>query len=151
MSRVERVRDRSQWWGVALYRPKYQSNVGTIVRTAYNFGAHAIFTIGDDRYVRQSADTVNATRWIPLIRLKSLECLRWAIGSKLVFVEMDGDKELATYKHYPGSVYVFGSEDGSLPHVSWSDRVKITTDRCLNLSVAAGIVMYDRMVKEVLR
>ena len=52
--------------------------------------------------------------------------------------------------HPERAMYVFGPEDGSLPSTlleRCDDVVFIPTKHCLNLSMAANIVLYDRMAK----
>jgi tRNA G18 (ribose-2'-O)-methylase SpoU len=128
-----------------------ECNLGVIMRAAYNFEATAIFVVGR-RYVRTGADTPNAQKHIPLIHFKTWEdyaehTVKW----QHVAIEItDNACDIRRFTHPKSAVYVFGPEDGSLSKRALalcSNVVKIPTRQCLNLGVAAAIVMYDRITK----
>ncbi len=57
--------------------------------------------------------------------------------------------ELPSFRHPLNAAYLLGPEKGSLsPEASalCTHLVKIPTRFCVNLSVAAALVMYDRMI-----
>ena len=134
-------------WGICLWEPKFEENWGTVVRSAFNFKVDYLVTVGS-RYKRTPSDTVNGTKHIPVFHYQDMkEFLKYAAGSGLVVVERDGNISLPTYQHPSSALYVFGGEDRSVPRELPGVRVVIPTFHCLNLAVAASIVMYDRMVK----
>lgn len=47
------------YFGIGIYNPKTETNMGTLWRSAYNFGADFIFTIGM-RYKKMGSDTAKA-------------------------------------------------------------------------------------------
>ena len=111
-----------------------------------------VFIVGR-RYKKQASDTVKAFRHIPLLRYDSWEqyfsnpVYSWEhIGIEI----LDGAEQLPLFKHPKSCVYLFGPEDGSLdPYARKRCRrlVSIPSRRCLNLAVAASVVMYDRIAK----
>jgi tRNA(Leu) C34 or U34 (ribose-2'-O)-methylase TrmL len=139
---------------LALWRPKCPENVGTILRSAMCFGVAAIFLCGGDLRFGQAGlkrlptDTMKAWRHIPLIVSAMAPEL---IGAECVAVELTEDAaNLKDFEHPESAIYLFGPEDASLPNEVVSlcrHRVAIPSKRCLNLGVAASIVLYDRVVK----
>jgi tRNA(Leu) C34 or U34 (ribose-2'-O)-methylase TrmL len=135
--------------GIALLGTKFPSNVGTVLRSAHCFGADFLATIGA-RYVRrQATDTTAAERHVPLFHFGNVEAFMASLPStaQVVAIEVDGVADLSSFQHPERAVYLLGAEDRTLP---WNDkwkRVRIPTKLCLNLAVAASIVLYDREAK----
>lgn len=125
-------------------------NVGTLLRSAVEFGAAAVFTVGR-RYAKDPTDTVGAARQIPVLHFADWTDLRahWPQDWTPVGVELcPGAESIVGFDHPRCAVYLLGPEDGSL---TLPTRVKIVipTRRCLNVAVAGSIVMFDRTAKEV--
>ena len=53
------------YFAIGIYESKTETNIGTLWRSAYNFGADFIFTIGK-RYKKEPSDTTKSERHIPL-------------------------------------------------------------------------------------
>ena len=144
------------FYGLMLYRPKTESNLGAIIRSAYNFEANFISTVGN-RYHRQAFDTTNATNTIPLFHYHSLES--WfesiPINCWLIPVEVNGAYSLEKFVHPERAIYIFGGEDLTLPksilELPRSSSVRLDTRQCMNLASIASIVMYDRYLKGSMR
>jgi len=156
MTRGEHARDPRGYFGVALWHPKHQVNLGTLLRSAHIFGAAFICTIGE-RYQRQSSDTIKTPRHTPLFHFAD-EADFWAHiphDCAPVAVELaERAKSLVYFTHPQRAVYILGPEDGSLPDWFISGAhsvVEIPGRFCLNLAVAGSIVLYDRIAKESLR
>lgn len=103
-------------FGICLYEPKLESNLGVLVRSAYCFGASFICTIGH-RYKRHAGDTVNAKENVPVfhydlfsdfVRLRPKDYVVTA-------VETWGTTDIRDYTHCRKEIYVFGGEDRTLP------------------------------------
>ena len=56
------------YYGIGIIQPKTSSNVGTLLRSAYQLGASLVYTIGG-RYKSSSTDTLNVPARIPLIEV----------------------------------------------------------------------------------
>ena len=141
------------YYGIALYQPKTEENWGTVMRSAHNFRADFIATIGE-RYRRQRSDTTDTARHTPVFHYDTLEDFVAYMSTEcsLVAVEVTGDYLLPTFCHPEKAVYLFGGEDRSLPLSllpSGTLTVRIDTNYCLNLAVCASIVMYDRHSKSL--
>lgn len=139
------------YFGIGVYRPKTTENIGTLWRSAHNFGADFIFVIGS-RYKRQPGDTTKAERHIPLYEYATFEDFKEHIprGSEIVFVEQaEGSRNLKETVHPETAVYVLGAEDSGVPEelMRGYQKVHIDTPFCLNVAVAGSIVLYDRQTK----
>jgi tRNA G18 (ribose-2'-O)-methylase SpoU len=140
-------------FAVGIYHPKSESNVGTLWRSAFSFGASMIFTIGR-RYARQSSDTTQAWRKIPLVHYADVADLLAHLphGWPLVGVELDARaKPLSRFTHPQSACYLLGAEDHGL-----SSQVRDACHRivqiegpsmCLNVAAAGTVLLYDRYVK----
>jgi tRNA G18 (ribose-2'-O)-methylase SpoU len=140
------------YFGIGIYRGKTPANIGMLWRSAHNFGASFIFTIGQ-RYKLEPSDTTNASLHIPMQHFDGFEEFESVkpAGCQLVGIEQipGQSKQLASFAHPDRAVYLLGAEDSGLPK-SISDRcdhlVEINTPMCLNVAVAGSIVMYARSV-----
>jgi len=136
--------------GVCLIQPKFEANSGMVMRNAHAFGADFIIIVGA-QYKRSCQDTTDATKHIPTWQYA--DSVKYPANCSLVCVEFtDDSKDLADFTHPKQALYVFGPENGSIPEevMNRADHVvKIPTKGCLNLGVSTGIVLYDRIQKEV--
>lgn len=142
---------RKNNFAIVLDHPKYECNVGTLVRSCFNFDASIIFTVGK-RYKREAGDTIDGLKNIPIIH-----CLNWEDYKKHalpwihVGVEiLPSSGSLLNFVHPNPCVYILGPEDSSLnkeAKTMCKYFVQIPTNQCLNLSVCGSIVMYDRLLK----
>lgn len=144
------------YFGMAVSRPKTESNVGTLWRSANIFGASFIAIIGG-RYRAQSSDTMQTPRHVPLYEYATFEDFyaHMPHGCQLVGVELvEGARSLPGFRHPERAVYLLGPEDGSLTEADLRrchSRIVIPGTHCLNLAVAGSIVLYDRVAKGVER
>ena len=140
-------------FAIGIVHTKTEHNVGTLMRSAHNFGAAMVFTIGR-RYTKQSSDTENAAGKIPILHFPSWEEYRDAAPFDWtpIAVELSpGAKPLVNFAHPKRAVYLLGPEDGSLGRdirERCKDTIVIPSSSCLNVAVAGSIVMYDRIAKE---
>lgn len=138
------------YYGVGVEGISKPMNVGAIMRTAHAFGASFVFTIGAVYAKREGgrADTSDAPEHLPLHEYDALEDFRLPRGCELVGIELiEESADLPSFRHPRQAAYVLGPERGSLSPalVERCDHVvKIPTRFCVNVSVAAAIVMYDR-------
>lgn len=140
------------FFGVAVYRPKNEINIGTLWRTANLMGASFIATIGH-RYRAQSSDTLHSPDHVPLFHYQRFEDFRnnMPYNTSLVAVELTPEsKGLKNFVHPERAIYLLGAEDNGIPP-EVLDRcrfaIKIETERSLNVAVAGSIVLYDRSTK----
>ena len=141
-------------FAIAVENLKIKHNLGTLMRSAVNFGAAAVFTIGR-RYRRVGSDTMNAGGQIPIINfLNWTDYREHALNWMHIGVEIKSrSTNIIRFVHPDQVVYLLGPEDGSLSKEAQSICkyiVEIPTDRCLNLAVAASVVMYDRHLKGII-
>ena len=139
------------YWGIGVYNPKTTENIGTLWRTAHNFGADFIFTIGS-RYKKQASDTTKAEKHVPLYNYKTLQDFKDHLpkGCQMVFIEQtDGARNIRDLVHPETCAYILGAEDYGVPEdlMVGHQKTFISTPMCLNVAVAGSIVAYDRSIK----
>lgn len=152
MTNKNRAGVPSGYFGIGIYHTKTETNVGTLLRSAYQLGAAFVFTIGR-RYSRQSSDTTNVTSLIPCYNY-----VNWwefaanvPLGCPVVGIELGG-ASLPDFEHPTQAVYILGAEDHGLPPDvvgrCWA-TVELPAVRLAsyNVAMAGSIVMYDRLVK----
>jgi tRNA G18 (ribose-2'-O)-methylase SpoU len=127
-------------------------NLGTILRSGHAFGASFVFAVNaaiDMKEIRR-VDTSDGTEHLPFFAYDSVEELQLPAGCLLVGVELTEDAvELPSFRHPLRAAYVLGPERGSLSPAMAArcdHVVRIPTSFCVNVAVAASIVMYDRMI-----
>ncbi|HNS85772.1 MAG TPA: RNA methyltransferase [Parvularculaceae bacterium] len=140
------------YFGVGSERISKQMNLGAVMRTAHAFGASFIFTLGSRLKAREAglSDTSNSAEHVPLYEWATIDEMALPKACVLVGVELDERAvELPTFPHPLNAAYLLGPEKGDLSDAAkarCAHIVKIPTRFCVNLSVAAAIVMYDRML-----
>jgi tRNA(Leu) C34 or U34 (ribose-2'-O)-methylase TrmL len=140
------------FFGIGIYNTKTEANVGVLWRSAHNFGASFIFTIGN-RYKQQASDTTKAWKNIPLYHFQSYDKLKEYVPSSANIVAIEQSENslsLVSFVHPERCIYLLGAEDYGIPQeilLTIHNIVHIDTPMCLNVGVAGSIVMYDRMSK----
>jgi len=138
------------YYGIGIYNPKTTTNMGTLWRSAYSFGANFIFTIGR-RYKKQPSDVRKAYRHIPLYNYTNWEDFKDHIpyDCQLVCIEIDNRAiDLKNFTHPQRAIYVLGAEDYGIPeeYLKGNSKVQITSGKyCLNVATAGSIVMWHRV------
>lgn len=142
----------SGFFEIGIYYPKFNQNVGTLWRSAYQFGASGIFTIGK-RYEKQCSDTYASYRHIPLRYFVDFDDFNEArpFAATLVAIEMGG-MPLKEFKHPKQAVYLLGAEDNGIPEnvlarCQYVISIPAIRQPSFNVAVAGSIVMYDRVTK----
>lgn len=141
------------FFGIGVYEPKWDSNIGTLWRHARLYGADFIFTIGK-RYKKQPTDTSDTPRHIPLYSYKDTDDFMDHLpqGCELVCIEQCVDsKSLPSYCHPERAVYLLGAEDHGIPLETLGGNTVVEIPakeaQSMNVSVAGTLVLYDRFVK----
>lgn len=153
MSRYDPDHKFRGYFSIGIENGKNPANIGLLWRTAHNFGAIEVFTIGT-RYKYSKADTTCAYRHIPLRHYESvshfLSCKPF--NAKIVAIEQSVHaKKLGRHHHFPQAIYVLGAEDIGMS----SELLRASDDiveipygfKSLNVGVIGSIVMYDRLEK----
>lgn len=139
--------------GIGIEHPKTHWNIGTLWRSAYAFDAAFIFTIGK-RYSKQSSDTMNVWKHLPLLHFPTLEAFQESRPSdcELVGIETVPSGEiLRGFRHPERAIYLLGAEDyGLTPEaLRLCQRVvRIPAAYCLNVATSGSLVLYDRSAKQ---
>lgn len=160
------MKDRIEVPAVVLCNPKYEHNVGGVLRACSCFGIQSLLWTG--RRVRIEKE--RGQRLPREERMKGYKDVKWLncdqpFGYALpgtvrgIAIELLENSEPLTYfDHFiesaPGEpsnvAYVFGPEDGSIPpgiRRLCHRFVHIPAYHCLNLAAAVNVVLADRMMK----
>lgn len=140
------------FFGIGVENISKEQNVGTIARSAHSFGASFFFTINPEVDVNalRTSDTSDAFDHVPYYQYDSATDLELPMKCRMVGVEfVDESVDLPSFRHPLRAAYVLGPEMGSLsPELveQCHHVVKIPMKFCVNVGVAAAIIMYDRMI-----
>lgn len=140
------------YFGVGVEGISKEQNVGTIVRSAHSFGASFFFTINPDVNVHalKTSDTSDAFDHLPYYQYAAPQELDLPLSCTLIGVEFVEEAiELPSFRHPLRAAYILGPEMGHLsPEIvsQCNHVIKIPMKFCVNVGVAAAIIMYDRMV-----
>jgi RNA methyltransferase, TrmH family len=143
---------------VALVSPQDPGNLGTILRTMDAVGADALFLLdGGVEWVHPTVvrASMGALFWKPVIQTSFDEFLGWARagGYQLVGTSAKADVDYHTLIPQESWVLLLGNEQkGLLPEQTAACDVTISMPMrgrvsSLNLSVAAGVLLYQFMRK----
>jgi len=138
------------FFGIGIYQTKTEANIGTLWRSAYNFGAAFIFTI-NRRYKRQASDTTKTSKHVPLYHYDTFDQFRHNIPHDCLLIGIEQSKtslSISKFNHPERSIYLLGAEDHGIPEsilVRCHRTIHIDTPMCLNVAVAGSIVMFDRV------
>ena len=137
-------------FSIVLEYPTKEANFGLILRTAYNFNCSSIITIGH-KYKRVSTDTPDTEKQIPIFHFKNWNETVLPQAWTVIGVEiLKNSKSILNFSHPKSATYIFGPENSSLSKEAQdicNYIIQIPTNHCLNLSITAAIIMYDRIVK----
>ncbi len=135
---------------VALDNPKFEVNVGGVLRAAGNYDASLIVLGRPQAKVRLAADTMSVSRHKPVIRVDDVfdvlpfDCVPIAVDL------VEDAEPLHEYDHPERGFYIFGGEANTLGASILDrcrDKVYVPTIRCMNLAATVNVVLYDRAVK----
>ncbi len=127
-------------------------NVGGIFRTAHAFRAGFVFTVAAVYSESEGgkSDTSDTPGQVPFYRFPDTKSLVLPEKCRLVGIELTPDAiELPSFRHPQRCAYILGPERGSLsPEMTGRCDfvIKIPTSFCVNVGIAAAIVMYDRQI-----
>lgn len=149
------------FFGIGVYRLKTDANHGTLWRSAFQFGADFIFTIGArfNKKTSRSTDTAKCWTKVPCFQYKDIDAFTASspYAAQLIGIEIDPRAEpLHDFVHPARAVYVLGAEDTGLPYHlkrACTRIVRIPTDpqrsASCNVAVSGSIVMFDRLCKRM--
>lgn len=138
---------------VGLDNPKSEVNVGAAMRAVGVYQAALLAATGQ-RFGPGLTDTMKAHRHIPFLRPKDLQdvvpydCVPVAVDL------IDGATPLPEYVHPERAFYIFGAEDATLGArvTDWCrDTIYVPTRGCMNLAATVNVVLYDRLMKQLLK
>lgn len=140
-------------FAIGIQNIKTSMNLGTLFRSAVNFGASMVFTIGK-RYKGMSSDTVKAQNHIPVCHYDTFDDFKKHIPLDYIPIGVeltDKSFDLTTFVHPKNCLYLLGAEDHGLTKEALNFCpyfVQIPSNYCLNVAVAGSVVMYDRLAKD---
>lgn len=144
--------EEERYFGIGIFRPKTEENLGSLWRTAHVFGASFIFII-DAKYKKQASDVLKVWAKIPLFQFATLEAFLETIpySCKIVGIELDvAAIPIKDYEHPTRAIYLLGSESDGLTKAlkqKCQDLVVLPGEQSLNVAVAGSLVLFDRVMK----
>lgn len=145
---------------VIMCDPKFTVNVAQMIRNCASFGIDWLFLTGNrlelpaakgkgrNRMPRQ--ERMREYRTVQVVQ--SEFPIRWFNQQDIVPIGVElarGAIPLPVFAHPKNAIYILGPEDGSIPagmKALCHTIVQIPTRHCLNVAMAGGIVLYDRIV-----
>ena len=140
------------YFGIGAERISKPMNLGAILRTGHAFGASFLFSVGAHHRTREvlHSDTAKSAADVPYYEWPDLSAMRLPKGCSLVGVELTDEAALLpSFRHPSSAAYILGPEKGDLSgeaRALCDHLVQIPTKFCVNLSIAAAIIMYDRTI-----
>lgn len=138
------------YFGIGIFAPKNEVNIGGLWRSAYIFGAAFIFTIGK-RYHKQASDTVAAPCHIPLLNFLTYEDFREHSPNDCQVICIENSKgaaPLSGFHHPERAVYLLGAEDNGIPARILERHQSVIIESALpfslNVATAGTVLMYHR-------
>lgn len=142
------------YFGIGIVNGKCEANIGTLWRSANIMGAHFIFTIGKRYPKRQTTDTMDTPKHIPLYEYDTFEDFYKNIprDCEIIAIELDEkSKPIKTFNHPERAIYLLGAEDKGIPKEllqTYCKRIiQLPGEYSMNVAVAGSIIMFDRINK----
>lgn len=141
------------FFGIGIYNPRFDVNIGTLWRHANLYNASFLFVIGR-RFKKSRQDTTHSHKHIPCYEYKTYEEFKanLPIDTKLVAIEMHPQSTpLSDFKHPERTIYLLGAEDTGLPQGILEDMDGIISiesykPNSMNVATAGTLVLYDRTI-----
>ena len=140
------------YFGIGVEGISKSMNAGAVLRTGHAFGADFAFFVHSNINKEEInlSDTSKTENNIPTYIFENVQKMILPRGCKLVGIEItDQAFSLPSFRHPRLAAYILGSERFGLSNkvIDKCDFIiKIPTKFSINLALAGGIVMYDRMI-----
>lgn len=141
------------YFEIGILNGKTIENAGTLWRSAFQFGAAGIFTIGK-RYKTQASDTLKTWKHVPMREHTSFEHFLRSqpYSCPIVAIEMGGTP-LPEFEHPERAIYLLGAEDHGIPAAILAQCQHIVSipsvrTNSFNVATAGALVMYDRAYRK---
>lgn len=136
------------FFAIGIENPKTEENIGTLIRSAKQFGASFVFTIGN-RYKKQIS-AVKLDEKLPILNFKDVVDFKKCVGDDIhiSLIELTDEAiSLQKFIHPKNCIYILGSEDNGISKELLdlaNTSIIIEGNYSLNVAVAGSIVMYNR-------
>jgi tRNA G18 (ribose-2'-O)-methylase SpoU len=144
------MKTKRGYFAIGIHRTKTETNLGTLIRSAYSFGADFVFTI-EKRY-KQQPSSLKLDKHIPVLHYNNIEDFKNSIPNNCNVIAIELHKRatmINNFKHPERAIYLLGAEDNGLSEeiLKGLQIIQLPGIYCLNVSTAGSIVMYDRIQK----
>lgn len=143
---------------VILENPKFARNISMVMRIMSGFLGESNLIVTTKRFYNSLGKGVKRLpreermRGYKDVNLIHMEKPLNYIGGTPVCVELvNGAVPLNMFEHPRDAIYIFGPEDGDVSkalRVRAHHFIHIPTNHCFNLATTAGMILYDRYLKE---
>jgi len=142
---------------VILNNPKYERNVGAVLRACSCFGIQQLWYTGnrirlEDGKRLPREERMRGYQEVDLVQF-DYPFQQFENVTPVAVELVPSSEVLTTFSHPENAVYLFGPEDGQIQssYLRHCHRfVSIPTYHCTNLAAAVYIVLYDRLMKRQL-
>jgi len=141
-----------RYFGIGIYQPKTEENLGSLWRTAYIYGASFIFII-DAKYKKKSSDVLKVWSKIPLFQFETIDAFIQTVpySCKIIGIEMDKRAiPIKEFVHPVRAIYLLGSENNGLTNElknKCQELIILPGKESVNVAVAGSITIFDRINK----
>ncbi|MBC6497106.1 MAG: TrmH family RNA methyltransferase [Alphaproteobacteria bacterium GM7ARS4] len=141
---------RRGYYCVALEQPRFEENVGAVLRACGVYEANLVVLRQGGRLALGGQDTLRSHRHIPVVIVEDI-FTALPINCTPVAVDfIEGACPLPHYVHPERAFYIFGPENGTLaPNIvkACHHAIYVPTQISMNLAASVNVVLYDRAAK----
>jgi len=140
------------YFGIGVEGISKAMNVGSIFRTGHAFNASFVFTVSAsyNKEKIKCSDTSHTVNQLPFYNFPNDASMIFPENCALIGVELTDDAiQLPKFRHPRCAAYIFGPERGTLSRSmqkKCEQIVMIPTKFCINVGLAAAIILYDRLL-----
>lgn len=154
---VNNLGKNKQNFSILLVNIEYDNNIGNIIRSANAFGAYKVYIYGRKKFDRRGS--VGAEFFMRFEYIKFVDEINSVISNydNIIAIENNRDSVSLTdfrWDYKKKNLIIFGQEQNGIPEILIKKSnitlsiPQIGSVRSLNVATAAGIVMYDYLIKK---
>lgn len=142
---------------IGLHYAKHADNLANVVRTCSAYNINEVQVSGPRMAValKESRHRVFRHPNYKSVAINLLDEFKIPEGYTPVAIEIvAGAQLLPFYQHPANAFYIFGPEDGNVPSkiLRYCHAVvQIPMNHCINLSHAVSTLLYDRVMKDIIK
>lgn len=154
---IETLKEIRHPFDVAVFSSENYFNMASLIRTGHNFLCRQFWMIDFDKFYRKA--TMGAHKYETINKVTTEEFLERTKDRNIIAFEKRHDldtKDIRTFKYPENPILLFGSEKYGVPEILLQRANAVVSIPMFgiqndhNISVAAGIAMYDYICKSTI-